>query len=386
MKTYVMELILNFLAGKFKILRRFIKNYLHITLYKIPLNTMISKNNFKDLIIYVLIIGTFILAFFIIKPVLIAIIYGLLLAYITHPVYRFLLKKIKKESIAAFIVCLGFFIIITLFLIIIVSSLFNQAVDFYTALKNQDIATSIASAVPNFLIPKEMSASLVDNLKSTISNLIFSFLNKFNEFITDLPILFLKFAVTIFVFFFALRDGVKAMDYLKSVSPLKKETEEKFIKRFKDVTNSVLLGQIFVGMIQGLVAGIGYFVFGVDGALLLTLLSVIASIIPMVGPSIVWAPIFIYMLILGRSNVAFIFLIYNLFFTSLIDNIVRPLIISKRTEINSAIIIVGMIGGFLVLGVLGLIIGPLILAYVLLIMEIYRKRESESAVFKESEK
>ncbi len=347
---------------------------------------MINKNNFKDLIIYVLVIGIFILAFFVINPVLIAIIYGLLLAYITHPIYGFLVKKIKNESISAFIVCFGFFIIVIAFLTIIISSLFNQAVDLYTALKNQDIATSIANSIPRFLISKEMSASLVDNLKSSISNLIFSFLNKFNEFITDLPILFLKFAVVIFVFFFTLKDGRKALDYLKSVSPLNKETEEKFIKRFKDVTNSVLLGQIFVGAVQGMVAGIGYFLFGVNGAILLTLLSMIASIIPMVGPSIIWAPIFIYMLVLGKSNIAFIFLIYNLFFTSLIDNIVRPLIVSKRTEINSAIIIIGMIGGFLVLGVLGLIIGPLILAYILLIMEIYKKKEFDSIVFKESEK
>lgn len=345
---------------------------------------MIDKNNFKEMMIYVLVIAVFILAFFVVRPVLLAIIYGVLLAYITHPIYKFLRKKIKNESIAAFIVCLGFFIIIIAIVVVLIGTLFSQAVDFYTALKNQDLATSIADSIPKFLIPKQMSASLVDNIKSSISNLIFSFLEKFNSFITDLPILFLKFAVTIFVFFFSLRDGEKAIEYLKSISPLKKETEDKFFKRFKDVTNSVLLGQVLVGIIQGTAAGIGYFVFGVQGAILLTVLSVIASIIPMIGPSIVWAPVFIYLLITGRSNVAFVFLIYNLFFTSLIDNIVRPFIVSRKTEINSAIIIVGMIGGFLVFGVLGLIIGPLILAYVLLILEIYRKKESDSLVFKET--
>lgn len=347
---------------------------------------MIDKNNFKDMMTYVLVIGVFILAFFVVKPVLLAIIYGVLLAYITHPMYRFIRKKIKHETVSAFIVCLGFFIIITVVLAILIGTLFSQAVDFYTALKNQDLATSIADSIPESLIPKEMSASLVGNIKSSISNLIFSFLEKFNNFITDLPILFLKLAVTIFVFFFSLRDGEKAFEYLKSVSPLKKETEDKFLKRFKDVTNSVLLGQVFVGIIQGAAAGIGYLIFGVQGAILLTVLSIIASIIPMVGPSIIWVPVFIYLLLVDHSNIAFVFLIYNLFFTSLIDNIVRPFIVSRKTEINSAIIIVGMIGGFLVFGVLGLILGPLILAYILLILEIYKKKNSESYVFKETPK
>jgi len=188
----------------------------------------------------------------------------------------------------------------------------------------------------------------------------------------------LKFAVTIFVFFFALRDGEKAIEYLKSISPLKKETEERFFKRFKDVTNSVLLGQILVGIIQGTVAGIGFFIFGVHNALLLTLISIGFSIIPMIGPAVVWFPVLVIMLISGKTDTAFLFLLYNLLLTSLIDNLIRPYVVSKKTQINSAIILVGMIGGFLVFGIIGFIIGPLILAYVLLVLEIYKKREYET--------
>ncbi len=346
---------------------------------------MIDKNNFKDLIIYTLVIGLFILAFFVVKPVSMAIIYGVLLAYITHPIHKFLVKKIKNETVSAFIVCIGLFIIIIAVIAVILGSLFSQAIDLYASLKDQDFATAIANLIPRSLLSPEMSSSLVDNIRSSVSNLILNFLGKFNSFITELPILFLKLAVTIFVFFFSLRDGEKAIAYLKSVSPLKKETEEKFFKKFRDVTNSVLLGQIFVGVVQGTVAGIGFFVFGIPNALLLTLLSVLASIIPMIGPSIIWVPTLIFLLVSGRTETAFIFLIYNLFFTSLIDNIIRPMIVSKRTQINIAIIIIGMIGGILVFGIIGLIIGPLILAYVLLVIEIYKKKESESLLFKECE-
>jgi len=338
---------------------------------------MIDKNNFKDLIIYALIVCLFILAFVIIKPVIMALIYGILLAYITHPIYRFIRKKIKNETISAFIVCFGFFIIAIAIILIVIGSLFNQAVGFYTALRDTDLSSAIANALPKSLISPEITNALVGNIKSSISNLIFNLLDRFNQLITQLPILFLKFAVTIFVFFFALRDGEKAIEYLKSVSPLKKEVEEKFLKRFRDITNSVLLGQILVGIIQGTVAGIGFYIFGIDNALFLTLIAVVFSIIPMIGPAIVWVPVLVIMLVTGKSDAAFLFLVYNLFLTSLIDNLVRPLIVSRRTELNTAIIVIGMIGGFLVFGIIGFIIGPLILSYVLLLMEIYRKKDFE---------
>jgi predicted PurR-regulated permease PerM len=187
----------------------------------------------------------------------------------------------------------------------------------------------------------------------------------------------LNFLVFLFVLFFSLKDGEKAMEYLKSVSPLKKETEERFIKRFKDITNSVLLGQILVGVVQGLTAGIGFFIFKVDNALLLTIMAIICSIIPMVGPWIVWLPVSVFMFASAKPEIAIGFLIYNLCLTSLIDNVIRPFVISRKTEINSAVIVVGMVGGFLVFGIIGLIIGPLIIAYVLLMMEIYKKRNIE---------
>ena len=326
---------------------------------------------------YALIIVLFILAYMIINPVLSAIVYGLLLAYIMNPVYNLLKKIIKNEIVSAFIVCIGLFIIIIGALVLIIGSLLNQAIDFYLALKSLDL-TSYLSQIP-WLAKNQFSATIISNINSTISNFLFNFLGIFNKFVLNLPELGLKFVVFLFVFFFALKDGERAINYLKSVSPLKKENEEKFFKKFKDVTNSVLLGQIFVGLIQGLVAGVGFFIFGVKNPLILTFLSIGASIIPMVGPWLVWIPVNLFLILSGRPETAIGFLIYNLFITSLIDNVVRPFIVSRKTEINTGIIIIGMVGGFFVFGFLGLIIGPLILSYVLLVIEIYRKRNFDES-------
>lgn len=345
---------------------------------------MIDKEHFKDLITYALVIGLILLAVIILKPIVLAIIYGLLLAYICYPVYKFVKRYLKFEFLSAFVVCLGLFIILGIILALIIGTLFDQLIQFYFTLKSTDMTSSLTKILSKFPIPSEVSGPLIDNLRTSISNLLFNFLGKFNKFLLDLPSLALKFLVFLFVFFFSLKDGEKAMSYIKSVSPLKRETEEKFFKRFKNVTNSVLLGQILVGIAQGLTAGVGYFVFGIPNALLLTVLSIFGSIIPLIGPWIIWVPVNFFLFVSGKPEIAIGFLIYNLFLTSLIDNVIRPFIVSKRTEINSAIIVVGMVGGFFVFGILGLIIGPLILAYVLLMMEIYKKRNIDDDIEKKS--
>ena len=334
---------------------------------------MINKDNFKELINYVLIIVLFILAAIIIKPILYAIIYGVLLAYILYPVHKFLLKKIKNEFLSAIFICIGILLILIVLVIIFFGTLFNQVVNFYVLMQKLDTVDLIRKIVPKFISTSGISETIISSLSEHLSNFIAIYLKEFSNIVSDLPNIMIQTAVAIFTFFFALKDGKKVIEYFKSLSPVKKETEEKFLKQFKDVTNSVLIGHVLVGIAQGLFAGIGYFVFGVPNAILLTFLTSIGAIIPILGAWIIWLPVDIYLFSTGNTSAGIGLLIYGLFVVSLIDNVLRTLIISRRTELNTGIVLIGMLGGLLSFGFLGLIIGPLILAYVLLVIEIYRK-------------
>lgn len=334
---------------------------------------MFNKINFKGLITLLLVAGVFILAFIIIKPILVPIIYGILLAYIFYPIYKFLLKKIKNKNLTAIIVCFGLLIILLIISFLIFQHLFSQIIDFYLSIQKFDFTKIADKLLPKFISTSEISASISGYLSNYISTLIENFLKMFREFIFDLPVVLLKLFIVIFVFFFSLRDGEKAVEFVKSLSPLKKETEDRFFSHLKDITNSVLLGQIVVGIIQGLAAGIGYFIFGVSNALLLTSITIITSMIPIIGAWIVWVPVDIYLFATGNSGAGIGLLIYGILLISTIDNVIRFIIVSKRTKINSVIVLLGMIGGLFVFGFLGLIIGPLVLAYVVLIAELYVK-------------
>tara|TARA_Y100000310_G_C20637826_1_gene792168 strand:- start:428 stop:1558 length:1131 start_codon:yes stop_codon:yes gene_type:complete len=342
---------------------------------------MITEKNFKDIITAVLIVGLFILAVLIIKPVALSIIFGILLAYIFYPIYKWMVKKIKSENLSAFLVCMLLLLIILIPIALILSSLINQAVNVYLSLQNIDLASSLKQSLPS-LFSSEISSNFATTLNDFISKTISFFISKFSGFILNIPVIILQFFIVIFVFFFGLRDGQKAVEYVRGLSPFEKDIAERFFNQFKGITNSVLLGQVVVGIIQGVIAGIGYFIFGVPYALFLTLLTMLVGIIPLIGPWLVWVPVNIYLFLTGRTGAAFGLLIYGLIVISWLDTLIRPVIVSRKTEMNSAIVIIGMIGGLFVFGVLGLILGPLILGYVLLVIEIYKKSK-KSIFFKE---
>ena len=343
---------------------------------------MINEKNFKDIITGILIIGLFILAGLIIKPVAISILFGILLAYIFYPIYKWVLSGVRKENLSALLVCIVLLLIVLIPTALILSSLVNQAVNIYLNLQDAGSLDVLKETIPSSLFSSETSINLADSLNAFISKILSYLVTKLSGFVLDLPVFLLQFFVVMFVFFFSLRDGKKAIEYMRSLSPLSKETENKFFTQFKGITNSVLLGQVVVGILQGLVAGIGYFIFGVPYALILTILTMLVGIIPLIGPWLVWVPIDIYLFITGRTGAGFGLLIYGFIVISWLDTLIRPIIVSRRTEINSAIVIIGMIGGLFVFGILGLILGPLILGYVLLILEIYRKKTTESLFFK----
>lgn len=341
---------------------------------------MLDKNNFKDLVTYVLVIGLFIMGAIIIKPVAMSIIYGVLLGYIFYPVYKFLLKKLKNKTLCAIIVCIGVIIIIIAISTLIINTFMKQAIDSYLYLQKVDLGNLIIKALPEFLSTSGISTNIISSFNTLLSNFIAGYTSKFSSFILNLPMIMLHLLIVIFTFFFSLKDGEKAVEYIHSVSPLKKETNDRFSKQFKDVTNSVLIGELVVGLIQGVVSGIGYFIFGIPGALLLTIITTLVGVIPLISPWIVWIPVDVYLFATGKSIAGFGLLIYGALLINSVDAFIRPLIVSRKTKMNPLIVLIGMLGGMFVFGLIGLIIGPLVLAYVLLVLELYTKKGTEEDI------
>ena len=341
---------------------------------------IIDEKLFKKIATIVLIAVLVFLTFLILKPILLSTIFGLILAFMFYPIYKKLRRVVKNKNVSALIICVALIVIILLPIFLLIPVVIEQSFEVYTSFQKADVLSPFKKLIPNFLASQELSRDLTVSVNSFIGNITSSFLNNFTEILLNSPRIFLHIILILFVFFFGLRDGNKLVSYIQDISPLSKESEEKVFKQFKDITQSVIFGQFIVGLVQGVITGIGLFIFGVPNALLLTLLATLVGVFPIIGPWLVWVPVDIYLFLTGRTTAGIGFLIFGLVIISWVDNLVRPYIVSKKTKINPAIILVSMLGGLLMFGILGIILGPLIISYLLLLLEFYRKKKSKGLV------
>lgn len=339
------------------------------------------QNIMTTIILAILIV----LAFFLLKPILLSIIVGIILAFVFTPLYNIVHKKIKSKNLSAGLVCTSLVVIILLPLAFLVPVIIDQSIKLYVASQNLDFINILENTFPSLFISEEFSAQIGSALSSFITKATNNLMGSLSDFILNLPVLALQFVVVLFTFFFVMRDREDFLGYVKSLLPFTQDIKDKLIKSTRDITASVIYGQIIIGMAQGLVAGLGFIIFGVPNGLLLTILAMVAGIFPIIGPAIVWIPVVIYFLLVGDSlGIVIGITIFGLI-SGVIDNFLRPIIVSKRTKMNSLLVLIGMIGGLFLFGVLGLILGPLIIAYLLILLEIYRNKKLSGLLIKKEE-
>lgn len=326
------------------------------------------------LILLILVLGVFV--FFIIRPVFLSVIGGLILAYILLPIYRLLNKYIKHKGVSAGIVSILLLAFILIPLWFFTPLIIQQLFDFSQFIRSIDIPGITRSIFPT--ASEQFVGQVTTTIDSGTANFSSLTLNSLVNIILNFPTVALHLFLLSFVFFFTLRDEEKLREFVSELSPFNKVQERVLVNQFKNITQSIVYGQVLVGLLQGLLAGLGFLIFGVENVLILTMLAIVLSIIPIIGPGIVYFPVFIYMLLAVNPLIAIGFLIYNMVLVSSIDNILRAHIVSRSTGHSQVIILIGMIGGLLVFGVLGLILGPLILAYFVTFLRTYKERNISS--------
>ena len=338
---------------------------------------MINEKAFKKISFFIVIAILAVLTFMILEPIAISMIFGLILAFVFYPVYSKILSVFKEKNISALIVILLVIFVIFLPLWFLLPFVFRQLFDLYLYAQKINFVDVAKGIVPG-LTEISVSSDILTSLNTFVTNFVSKLFSSVSSHLLNLPSVALKLVVVMFVFFFGMRDAEIFVSYVKSLSPFSEKINHELSKKFKNMTMAVIYGLVVVGIIQGLVAGFGLFIFGVPHYLLLTILAILLSVIPFVGAWLIWIPASIYLIASGKVILGIGLFIYSAIIVSWIDNIIKPYLVAKRTNIHSAIIIIGMIGGMIVFGALGLILGPLILSYLLLIIEAYRDKKLKS--------
>jgi len=342
-----------------------------------------EEKYFKKIMSSIIFVVLVVLSFLLIKPILLSIIVGFILAFIFMPLHTWFSKKINSKYISASIMCILLTLVIFLPVWFLTPIIIKQSFDIYLISQKTDFVTPLKNFFPSFFASDDFSAEIGSAIYSFVTKMTNFVTNALSQIILNFPTLLLKFVVVFFTFFYVLIDKDKIILYIKSLLPFSKDVEKKLFDYSKDITSSVIYGQVIIGLLQGVIVGLGLFIFKVPNALFLTLLASLAGVFPIIGTTIVWLPVTIYLFIAGNTFSAAGVGIFGII-SNTVDNILRPIFVSKRAKMHPLLILIGMVGGLFLFGIVGFILGPLIIAYILTIIEIYRNKNSPGVFIQNS--
>ena len=177
--------------------------------------------------------------------------------------------------------------------------------------------------------------------------------------------------VMIYAMFFFLRDGRKILEKIFYYTPLNHDDEVRVLERLTSVTRATIKGTLVIGIIQGALAGLGFWVAGIDGAAFWGTIMAILSIVPGIGAALIWIPGVIYLFLTGQTLAATLLAAWCAAVVGTVDNILRPTLVGKDAKMPDLLILVGTLGGLFLFGPIGFIVGPIVCGLFLTVWEIY---------------
>lgn len=178
-------------------------------------------------------------------------------------------------------------------------------------------------------------------------------------------------AILLYAMFFFLMDGKLLLEKILYYMPLKDEDEKRLLERFTSVTRATIKGTAIIGLIQGSAAGIALAVVGIQAAVFWGTVMTVLSILPGIGTALVWLPAALWLATQGFWLKAIGLVVFCGVVVGSVDNLLRPRLVGKDTEMHDLLILFSTLGGITMFGIIGFIIGPIIAALFVTIWDIY---------------
>jgi predicted PurR-regulated permease PerM len=320
-------------------------------------------------------------AYLIFRPFFVPIGWAIVFAIVLYPIHNFFLKYVKMGAISAVLILI-LILIITLGPLSYVSYQlavelqnisFEHATEEIVGIFNHPwIKPLVERALSLFSLTEEQfRASVVENLTKLGKNLLGPAGGRISDIITGA----FDFVLMAFTLFFLLKDGPKFLEKLRDYMPFPEDEKKQLAKQIKDVVVSTIYGGVVVALAQGLIGVIAFAVVGIHAPVLWGMAMSITSFIPIVGCALVWVPATLYLFAKGLTTQAVILAAIGIFVISAVDNILRPIIIRGRVSMPLLLVFFSVFGGIQVFGLLGLVLGPLVVAVFASVVGIFRTRE-----------
>lgn len=184
------------------------------------------------------------------------------------------------------------------------------------------------------------------------------------------------FFIMLYLLFFFLRDGTRLIDALVRVLPLGDVRERRLFAKFAEVSRATLKGTLVVGVVQGALGGLFFWILGLGAPVFWGVIMTVLSLLPAVGSALVWVPAALILLVTGHIAKGIILIVAGSLLIGLVDNILRPVLVGRDTKMPDYLILLSTLGGLTVFGLSGFVIGPIIAALFLVLWEMFEEEYS----------
>ncbi len=354
--------------------------------------TMAIQNQYQRIVPFIIFILALFLSFKLVQPLITVVLSSILLAYVSFPLYKRIIKKVPNKSVSIVLALLIIAIIIIIPFAFLTFEIAQQGYYFYDSLSNKIEkgalfgfgCTSADSKVCSLLNRAERFSS--ERLSTFgVEKQLQKFLPMLEEattkFILQIPIIIAEFFLAFIIAYYLLKDWESMLKKVVGVLPIRRSTVKRLIKEFGSITHTVIYAQLFVALVQGVVGAIGLYIFGIPFPVVLGVMMAFFALIPAVGTPIIWIPASLFLMLSGyfshdpwKVGKGIGLFLYGFLIISTIDNILLAKIVNAKTKVNQIVVMVGVIGGASLFGVIGIFIGPVLLPLLITYFQTFKER------------
>lgn len=314
-----------------------------------------------------------------IQPFLGVIAWATVLVIVFYPVHKRLASRIRKPSLAALVSCLLVILIILVPVALITLAVVNELAGALDSLQSGvnyllDPNSRFTGPILNFLnrfvdISQLRSEEfLLARLKGVSGQLAGQTLG----FLGGLASFFIQMFFVIFTMYYFFKDGENISRTIRDALPLDREQSDSIMTRTREVIDASVYGVLTIAIIQGTLGGLAFWVLGLPSAIIWGVVMTFLSMVPMLGAFLVWVPGAIFLAVTGHWVKALLLGVWGTLVIGTIDNFLRPKLVGSRTRLHELLIFFAVLGGLNVFGVLGVVLGPVVIAITLALIDVYR--------------
>lgn len=323
--------------------------------------------------------GALVLTFFILQPFFAPLSLAIVFAVVLHPLYRRIALAFRGRNSLAALATVGIGIVTLLIPTLVLGfQLLKEAQHVYGSL-SQDNGASITRSfeyiapIAEQYVPGS-SAKIIEfsaSLDTYSQEALTWFIGHIGAAFSSAAAITLDFFVFFIALYYLLRDGAGLLVRLIELSPLNDRDDNAISDRLGSAVNSVVKGRLAIALIQGVLTGVGFAMFGVPNPVLWGLVGAIASIVPPVGTALVVVPGALFLFATGHIGAAIGLAVWGTVAVGAVDNVLGPILMSAGTQLHPLLVLLSLLGGIAFFGPVGIFLGPLTVSLLLVLLSIY---------------